>query len=213
MIRIETSDERTRTTWWPLLTAPSAGRLRLRCARLEGRTRGEGKRAPAPAIMMPCAYQLGRARSAAEGVPPQAQLERCTRALHGDRTKAGYRRTGSESLGVAGPNVDHVSRDQSPSNTRSASLIASRLGDAFFGYFLSLGQKVTRRLRRRNSRACQAQQPNPTPITLKKTPKSRQQQPAQPNSDCAGCCPPLRHFPPPAPATSGTWPVRQSHEN
>jgi DNA-binding GntR family transcriptional regulator len=29
--------------------------------------------------------------------------------------------------------------------------IASRSGDAFFGYFLSLGQKVTRRLRRRNS--------------------------------------------------------------
>ncbi|WP_211954328.1 hypothetical protein, partial [Cupriavidus numazuensis] len=27
--------------------------------------------------------------------------------------------------------------------------------DALFGYFLSLGQKVTRRLRRRNSGACQ----------------------------------------------------------
>ncbi|WP_211951647.1 hypothetical protein, partial [Cupriavidus numazuensis] len=33
--------------------------------------------------------------------------------------------------------------------------------DALFGYFLSLGQKVTRRLRRRNSGACQARNLNP----------------------------------------------------
>ncbi|GAB2443764.1 hypothetical protein GCM10027081_51250 [Cupriavidus yeoncheonensis] len=32
MIRIETSDERTRITWWPLLSTPSVVRLRLRCA-------------------------------------------------------------------------------------------------------------------------------------------------------------------------------------
>ncbi|WP_340528260.1 hypothetical protein, partial [Cupriavidus necator] len=35
--------------------------------------------------------------------------------------------------------------------TNAVQLIASHIGDAFFGYFLSLGQKVTRRLRRRNS--------------------------------------------------------------
>ncbi|MFC4424570.1 hypothetical protein ACFO7E_34240, partial [Cupriavidus pampae] len=33
--------------------------------------------------------------------------------------------------------------------------------DALFGYFLSLGQKVTRRLRRRNSGASQERNPIP----------------------------------------------------
>jgi len=42
--------------------------------------------------------------------------------------------------------------------TTTVELIASRSGDAFFGYFLSLGQKVTRRLRRRNSHARQGRQ-------------------------------------------------------
>ncbi|WP_232431376.1 hypothetical protein, partial [Cupriavidus sp. UYPR2.512] len=35
--------------------------------------------------------------------------------------------------------------------TNADDFIASRSGDSFFGYFLALGQKVTRRLRRRNS--------------------------------------------------------------
>ncbi|MDK3025595.1 hypothetical protein QO239_23655 [Cupriavidus taiwanensis] len=42
--------------------------------------------------------------------------------------------------------------------TNTVELIASRTGDALFGYFLALGQKVTRRLRRRNSHARQARQ-------------------------------------------------------
>ncbi|MFC4342194.1 hypothetical protein [Cupriavidus numazuensis] len=44
--------------------------------------------------------------------------------------------------------------------TAAVELMASG-NDALFGYFLSLGQKVTRRLRRRNSSACQERHPNP----------------------------------------------------
>ncbi|SPA49652.1 protein of unknown function [Cupriavidus taiwanensis] len=43
--------------------------------------------------------------------------------------------------------------------------LASRSGDALFASFLSLGQKGGRRLRRRNSRARQARQPNHNPLT------------------------------------------------
>ncbi|SOY93406.1 hypothetical protein CBM2599_B50277 [Cupriavidus taiwanensis] len=42
-------------------------------------------------------------------------------------------------------------------------MIASRIGDAFLAYFLALGQEVGRRLRRRNSHARQARQPNQLP--------------------------------------------------
>ncbi|SOY71431.1 hypothetical protein CBM2585_B50410 [Cupriavidus taiwanensis] len=43
--------------------------------------------------------------------------------------------------------------------------LASRLGDALFASFLSLGQKGGRRLRRRNSSARQAPTPKPTANT------------------------------------------------
>ncbi|SPA56268.1 protein of unknown function [Cupriavidus taiwanensis] len=53
---------------------------------------------------------------------------------------------------TAGPQV-------TAAGTTDAAL-ASRLGDALFASFLSLGQKGGRRLRRRNSRARQAPDPN-----------------------------------------------------
>ena len=70
----------------------------LSAAQLKARRNNEGKVAGADwkhrhSNVNPRAYRPGHARSAAVGVPPPlASLERCTRALHGDRTKAGNRR-------------------------------------------------------------------------------------------------------------------------
>ncbi|WP_232431438.1 hypothetical protein, partial [Cupriavidus sp. UYPR2.512] len=55
-------------------------------------------------------------------------------------------------MALAGSNRDHAQTASTAAlTTNTVQLIASRIGDAFLGYFLSLGQEVTRRLRRRNS--------------------------------------------------------------
>ncbi|WP_143010687.1 hypothetical protein [Cupriavidus necator] len=65
--------------------------------------------------------------------------------------------------------------------TNAVELIASRSGDAFFGYFLSLGQKVTRRLRRRNSHARQGRKTDRMAPSQRATPAKRHKPPNDAN--------------------------------
>ena len=88
---------------------------------------------------------LGPARSAAEGVSPISHSARGLRPAWGSFNSRLAPGTGPESPGLAGSNGRKAEMEITTAQfTHTAKLIASRSGDALFGYFLALGQKVTR---------------------------------------------------------------------